>query len=53
MVANCKSHIPHAPKLHINDYNFEIVAPSIFVYLGSIVDETNYIKEKSVKESNC
>jgi hypothetical protein len=44
MVAKCKSHIPHAPHIHISDYNYERI--SIFVYLGSIVNETNGIKEE-------
>jgi hypothetical protein len=47
MVANCKSRIPHAPRIHISDYNFERV--SRFVYLDSLVNETNYIKEEISK----
>jgi hypothetical protein len=44
MVANCKSRKPHAPHIHISDDNFERV--STFVYLGSLVNETNDIKEE-------
>jgi hypothetical protein len=47
MVANCKSCTPHAPHIHISDYNFE--RASRFVYLGSLVNETNDIKEEISK----
>jgi hypothetical protein len=40
-------HIPHAPHIHISDYNFERV--SRFVYLVSLVKETNAIKEEISK----
>jgi hypothetical protein len=47
MVANCKSRTPHAPHIHISDYNFERV--SRFVYLVSLGKETNVIKEEISK----
>jgi hypothetical protein len=47
MVENCKSFTPHTPHIHISDYNFERV--SRFVYLGSLVNETNDIKEETSK----
>jgi hypothetical protein len=47
MVENRKSFTPHTPHIHISDYNFERV--SRFVYLGSLVNETNYIKEEISK----
>jgi hypothetical protein len=47
MVINCKCRIPHAPHIHISDYNFERV--SRFVYLGSLVNVTNDIKKEISK----
>jgi hypothetical protein len=47
MVTNCKSRIPLAPHIHISDYNLERV--SRFVYLDSLGNETNDIKEEISK----
>jgi hypothetical protein len=47
MVVNCKSHTPLAPHIHISYYNFERI--SRFVYLGSLVNATNDIKEEVSK----
>jgi hypothetical protein len=47
MVENFKSCTPHTPHIHISDYNIERV--NRFVYLGSLVNVTNDIKEEISK----